>query len=128
MNGAAVNDAIPFPTPLHLTGGVSGAIENGVTNIIVCNLPPMGTYALYTAGKETERGIYNGLAAAWVTAHVADGAVLADLDAFLQDPGTPVNLDPRYDNGAGYPTADGQTALFVVISPLAPGTERPPRP
>ena len=102
-----------FPT---LIFGANGAITSGIPSIVLCTVPPGGTYVNYSAGKETQRQALNTL----IRAYVGAGVTIADVDATVRDGGTPQNLLPAYDTGSGYLNATGQTALYGLINPLLP--------
>ena len=77
-----------------LLGGFDGAIQKGIPNIVVTTVPPFGDSLFYTAPKEAERVTYNGLVAAYATAHSGDGVVLADVDLTMRNPGRPHQTRP----------------------------------
>jgi hypothetical protein len=114
---------LPLSQPFaqrHLIGGVTGILQTGATNIVVCNVPPMGNSTAYTTAKNTERLALNTLISNWVTANAGSGAVLADFDVTLRDSSAHNNLNPAYLTGDHYINDAGQTALYTLMNPLLP--------
>lgn len=117
--GGGTGGAFRFPGVM--TGGKNGAIQNGTGTIVLCNIPPFGSSASWTAPKETQRLALNTSIASYASAHSGDGVVLADVDLTMRDPSAHVNLNPTYDSGTGlYPNTAGHTAMFGLINPLLP--------
>ena len=108
----------PASAPSLLDRALAGPLAGG-RGIVVCNVPPFGDAAGYTAGKETQRGLLNTSIANWVAANPGV-AVLADFDTTLKDGGDPTKINPAYLDHDQWINDAGQTALVGLVGPLLP--------
>jgi len=109
--------SFPPPNAVSMTGAVNGAITNGVSTIVLCDIPPFGAASFWTAGIETQRLALN----ASILAYTGAGVVIADCDSTLRNPANHTNLLPAYDFGDGFTLNNaGNTAAHGLLNPLLP--------
>ncbi len=100
-----------------LLGGINGAVQNGIPKIVVCTVPPFGTYSGYSAPKETQRNLLN----TFIRAITGAGVTIADVDVTLRDPAAHQNMDATYLSADNlHPNDAGHAALYSLISPSMP--------
>lgn len=119
--GAIFSNAfIGYPPVTTLHNGSNGA-RTRVPVIVLCNCIPFGNAPGYTAGKNTERGNFNTLVAAYAAAHAADGVVLADCESTVWNPADHTKVAAANLASDNETLTDaGHTALYTLINPLLP--------